>query len=158
MLRRLLLGMSGDIQLSCCNAIADGVVHGLSSARDAHQASAMDNRKGSNMRSTRSAPGGSDFLSIAVDAARMGAFHFDVENDRLTPSDELLALLGIDKAQFGGTMEAVGVVMHPAELLPRAIGSTMIFASFARPARSAGCTGAVTPCATATVLRLRCAG
>jgi PAS domain S-box-containing protein len=76
-----------------------------------------DNRKGSNMRSTRSAPGGSDFLSIAVDAARMGAFHFDVENNRLTYSDELLALLGIDKAQFGGTMEAVDVVMHPDDIV-----------------------------------------
>jgi len=69
------------------------------------------------MRSIRSAPSGSGFLSIAIDAARMGAFHFDVENNRLTYSDELLTLFGMDKARFGGTLEAIDVVMHPDDIV-----------------------------------------
>jgi PAS domain S-box-containing protein len=46
----------------------------------------------------------------------MGAFHFDVENNRLTYSDELLAFLGADEAQFGGTKGTVAAVMHPDDV------------------------------------------
>jgi PAS domain S-box-containing protein len=54
--------------------------------------------------------------SVACEAGRMGAWHLDVENDRLTYSDELLALMGIDKSQFGGTSEAVEAFTHPDDI------------------------------------------
>jgi PAS domain S-box-containing protein len=68
------------------------------------------------MRSRASRPERADFLSAAMHAARMGAFHFDVENNRLAYSDELLALFGIDKSQFGGTIEAVEALKHPDDI------------------------------------------
>ena len=54
--------------------------------------------------------------SVASEAGRVGAWHFDVETDRLTCSDELLALTGIDRGQFVGTPEAVESVVHPDDI------------------------------------------
>src|SRR5919109_4666711 len=54
--------------------------------------------------------------SLASVAGRMGAWHFDAENNRVTYSDELLALIGIDKSEFAGTIEAVEAFTHPADI------------------------------------------
>jgi PAS domain S-box-containing protein len=51
-----------------------------------------------------------------MQAARVGVFHFDIEKNRLTYSDELLALLGIDKGEFGGTKEAADALLHPEDI------------------------------------------
>jgi PAS domain S-box-containing protein len=69
------------------------------------------------MPSTSSAPRGSEFSSVAVEPTRMGVFHFDVQSNRLTYSDELLALVGTDRAQVGGTTGAVEIVMHPDDVV-----------------------------------------
>jgi PAS domain S-box-containing protein len=58
----------------------------------------------------------STLLSAGSEAARMGAWHFDVQNNRLTYSDGLLSLLGIDRNQFGGTPEAIEAIMHPDDI------------------------------------------
>jgi PAS domain S-box-containing protein len=47
----------------------------------------------------------------------MGAFHFDVENNRLTYSDELLDLFGTEKSVVDGTTGAVDIVMHPDDIV-----------------------------------------
>jgi PAS domain S-box-containing protein len=54
--------------------------------------------------------------SVATEAGHVGAWHLDVETNRLTCSDELLALVGIDRSQFGGTPEAVEAVVHPDDV------------------------------------------
>jgi PAS domain S-box-containing protein len=46
----------------------------------------------------------------------MGAWHLDVQKNRLTYSDGLFALLGIDRSQFGGTPEAVDTFTHPDDI------------------------------------------
>jgi PAS domain S-box-containing protein len=68
------------------------------------------------MRSRRSRPSSPALLSASMRAARLGVFHFDIEKNRLTYSDELLALLGIDKSQFGGTREAADAIHHPDDI------------------------------------------
>jgi PAS domain S-box-containing protein len=54
--------------------------------------------------------------SVAFEAARMGAWHLDVRSNRLTSSDELLALLGLSREQFDETPEAFDSVVHPDDL------------------------------------------
>ena len=54
--------------------------------------------------------------SVASEAGRMGAWHLDVLNNRLTYSDELLALIGIDKSRFDVTPEAVAEFTHPDDI------------------------------------------
>jgi PAS domain S-box-containing protein len=54
--------------------------------------------------------------SVASEAGRVGAWHLDVETNRLTCSDELLALLGIDRNEFGATPEAVESVVPPDDI------------------------------------------
>jgi PAS domain S-box-containing protein len=54
--------------------------------------------------------------SVAFEAARMGAWHLDVRRNRLTSSDELLALLGLSRGQFDETPEAFDSVVHPDDL------------------------------------------
>ncbi len=56
------------------------------------------------------------FQSIAFEAARMGAWHFDVWTGRLTCSEELLALLEMKREEFGGTAEAFDRVVHPDDI------------------------------------------
>ena len=53
--------------------------------------------------------------SVAFEAARMGAWRIDVTNGRLECSDELLALLKIEREQFDGTPQAIGRLVHPAD-------------------------------------------
>lgn len=54
--------------------------------------------------------------SVAFEAARMGAWHLDVIANRLTCSDELLTLLGIDRRQFDGTPHAIEGAIHPEDV------------------------------------------
>ena len=54
--------------------------------------------------------------SVASEAGRVGAWHLDVETNRLTCSDELLALIGIDRHEFGGTPESVEAIVHPDDI------------------------------------------
>jgi PAS domain S-box-containing protein len=54
--------------------------------------------------------------SVAFEAARMGAWHLDVIANRLTCSDELLALFGIDRSQFDGTPDTVEKAIHPDDV------------------------------------------
>ncbi|WP_421693573.1 PAS domain-containing sensor histidine kinase [Aestuariivirga sp.] len=51
--------------------------------------------------------------TVVFEAARMAAWHFDVVADRFTFTDELLALLEIDRKQFDGTPEALESAIHP---------------------------------------------
>jgi hypothetical protein len=46
----------------------------------------------------------------------VGAWRLDIEANRLTCSDELLAFIGIDKSQFGATPEALEAVVHPDDI------------------------------------------
>lgn len=51
--------------------------------------------------------------SLVFEAARMAAWHFDVAAERLTFTDELLALLEIDRHQFDSTPAALENAIHP---------------------------------------------
>ena len=51
--------------------------------------------------------------SVVFEAARMAAWHFDVAADRFTFTDELLALLEIDRRQFDGTPSTLENAIHP---------------------------------------------
>lgn len=51
--------------------------------------------------------------SVVFEAASMAAWHFDVASGRFTFTDELLALLGIDRRHFDGTPAALEDAIHP---------------------------------------------
>jgi PAS domain S-box-containing protein len=51
--------------------------------------------------------------SVVFEAARMAAWHFDVAADRFNCTDELLALLEIERRQFDGTPKALENAIHP---------------------------------------------
>jgi len=53
--------------------------------------------------------------SVAFEAARMGAWRIDVASGRWTCSDELLALLRIDRSQFNGNPHTIERLVHPAD-------------------------------------------
>jgi two-component sensor histidine kinase len=53
------------------------------------------------------------------ETGRMGSWHLDVPNNRLTYSDGLLSLLGIVRNQFGATAEAVDAFTHPDDIARR---------------------------------------
>ena len=53
--------------------------------------------------------------SVAFAAARMGAWHIDAASGKLTCSDELLALLKIDRKQFDNTPQSIERIVHPAD-------------------------------------------
>ncbi len=50
--------------------------------------------------------------SVAFVAARMGAWRLNVASNRLTCSDELLSLLGIDRNKFDSTPDAIERIIH----------------------------------------------
>ncbi len=54
--------------------------------------------------------------SVAFEASRMGVWHLDATSNRLTCSDELLVLLGIDRSQFDGTTQAIEKIIHPDDV------------------------------------------
>ena len=68
-------------------------------------------------------------LRLAIDAAGVGAFVWDLVSGRLRWDDRLLELFGVDRASFGGTIEAFNEFVHPDDLprvsaaLERAIAS-----------------------------------
>jgi serine phosphatase RsbU (regulator of sigma subunit)/PAS domain-containing protein len=54
--------------------------------------------------------------TAAVQPVRVGLIDWDLDSDRCTPDDEALALLGIGRAEFGGTMAAVEARVSPDDL------------------------------------------
>ncbi|MFC9682346.1 SpoIIE family protein phosphatase [Streptomyces sp. NPDC056948] len=54
--------------------------------------------------------------TAAVRPVRVGLLDWDLDSDRCTPDDEALALLGIDGADFDGTMAAVEARVIPDDL------------------------------------------
>ena len=53
--------------------------------------------------------------SVVFEAARMAAWHFDAATDRFTFTDELFALLGIDRHGFDGSPRALENAIHPED-------------------------------------------
>ncbi|MFN4140341.1 PAS domain S-box protein [Aestuariivirga sp.] len=53
--------------------------------------------------------------SVVFEAARMAAWHFDIVSDRFTCTDELLALLEIERHEFDGTPRALESAIHPED-------------------------------------------
>ncbi len=53
---------------------------------------------------------------LAVDAAGVGAFDWDLVSGELRWDDRLLELFGLDRTTFGGTIEAFNAVVHPDDL------------------------------------------
>lgn len=53
---------------------------------------------------------------LAVDAAGVGAFVWDLPNDRLRWDGRLLELFGLDEQSFGGNIEAFNQCVHPDDL------------------------------------------
>ena len=54
---------------------------------------------------------------LAVDAAGVGAFDWDLTSDELRWDDRLLEVFGLDDSTFGGTIEAFNAAVHPDDLL-----------------------------------------
>lgn len=52
---------------------------------------------------------------LAVDAAGVGAFEWDLVTGELRWDDRLLELFGLDEASFGGTIEAFNERVHPVD-------------------------------------------
>ncbi|MGY1811155.1 SpoIIE family protein phosphatase [Blastococcus sp. SYSU D00820] len=52
-------------------------------------------------------------LDLAVGAAGIGSFDWDLVTGRLTWDDRLLAMFGYDGGQFGGTIDAFAARLHP---------------------------------------------
>ncbi len=50
--------------------------------------------------------------SLAFEAARMGAWHYDMASGRMTCTEELLALLGIDPKTYDGQLQSIQRVIH----------------------------------------------
>ena len=57
--------------------------------------------------------------AVACEAGHMGTWHRDILTNRLTYSDELLALIGIERDKWGGTPDALEAVMHPDDIANR---------------------------------------
>ena len=53
--------------------------------------------------------------SVVFEAARMAAWHYDVASDRFFCTEELLALLEIERHQFDGTPRALENAIHPED-------------------------------------------
>jgi PAS domain S-box-containing protein len=53
---------------------------------------------------------------VAFQAAKMGAWHFDVGANTLTGTDELMAVLGIDRAQYDGDIEKFYKCVYPDDI------------------------------------------
>ncbi len=56
--------------------------------------------------------------ALAFEAARMGAWHLDVATKTMSYTDELLALVGLDREEFDGTPDAIDKIIHPDDIGP----------------------------------------
>ncbi len=56
------------------------------------------------------------FWQLAVDAAGIGAFDWDLTTGKLRWDQRLLEIFGLDKETFGGTIEAFNASVHPEDL------------------------------------------
>jgi PAS domain S-box-containing protein len=59
---------------------------------------------------------GARLSSVAFAAARMGAWHYDPMENVISCSDELLAMLGLSRASFDGTLATLETVLHPDDV------------------------------------------
>ncbi|MET1038129.1 MAG: SpoIIE family protein phosphatase [Aeromicrobium sp.] len=72
---------------------------------------------------------------LAVDAAEVGAFDWNLETGELRWDDRLLDLFGLDRDSFGGTIESFNESVHPddrervAAALDAAIGTSTAYAA-----------------------------
>ncbi|MEO6512251.1 MAG: PAS domain-containing protein, partial [Nocardioides sp.] len=55
-------------------------------------------------------------LRLAIDAAGVGAFVWNLVTGRLRWDQRLLELFGLDESTFGGTIEAFNECVHPDDL------------------------------------------
>ena len=66
------------------------------------------------------APAGPDveqvMWQLAVDAAGIGTFDWDLRTGELRWDDRLLTVFGMTREQFGGTIEAFNAALHPDDL------------------------------------------
>jgi PAS domain S-box-containing protein len=54
-------------------------------------------------------------LNLALEAGRLGTWHWDIATDRVTWSDQLYEIFGYEKGQFGGTKAGFIEVIHPLD-------------------------------------------
>jgi PAS domain S-box-containing protein len=52
---------------------------------------------------------------LAAEAARMGSWQLDVASGKLECSDEFLSLIGVERAEWGGTASALEALVHPED-------------------------------------------
>ncbi|QDV40478.1 Aerobic respiration control sensor protein ArcB [Stieleria neptunia] len=52
-------------------------------------------------------------LNLALDAGRLGTWHWDIKNDRVTWSDQLFEIFGYAHDQFSGTRAGFLDIIHP---------------------------------------------
>src|SRR5690242_3644309 len=53
---------------------------------------------------------------LAIDAAGVGIYDWNVVTDELRWDDRLLEIFGTDRESFGGTIEAFNAFVHPEDL------------------------------------------
>lgn len=74
-------------------------------------------------------------FELAIDAAEIGSFDWDLTSGRLTWDDRLIELFGYDRDTFGASIEAFNARLHPDDLqrvteaLQQAIDSVGVFSS-----------------------------
>ncbi|MEX5719840.1 SpoIIE family protein phosphatase [Geodermatophilus maliterrae] len=54
-------------------------------------------------------------VELAIDAAGIGSFDWDLVTGRLTWDDQMLALFGYESGEFGGTIDAFAARVHPED-------------------------------------------
>ena len=66
-------------------------------------------------------------LDLALNSASMGAWHWDLGEDRRVFDDQACYLLGIDRAKFTGTADEFFAAVHPddREMLKAALARTV---------------------------------
>jgi PAS domain S-box-containing protein len=67
--------------------------------------------------------------AVACEAGRMGTWHLDVAANRLDYSDDMLALMGIERSQWSGSPEALEEFIHPDDVEPRRTYRAKVLAS-----------------------------
>ena len=55
---------------------------------------------------------------LALEAGRMGTWHWDAANDRLDWDEQLLQVFGLEPGSFGGTFGAYLALLHPDDVAP----------------------------------------